>query len=134
MPVTTYVATDPAGGRHERARRTPCTHAVLEEGPDGWEAVAFFASAEAAERRMGKADNRKVVEVAAVEPAGARPTVGALVARLVTESAASYAEVVEEVRRQFPEARTTARSVASTAARLRRSGVDVPMRSALSAG
>jgi hypothetical protein len=57
-------------------------------------------------------------------------TVGRLVEALLVadEGSWSYADVVAEVRRQFPEARTSTRSVASVAADLRKRGVDVPTR------
>jgi len=40
----------------------------------------------------------------------------------------AYVEIVAEVKRRFPDAKTTARSVASVAATLRKKGVDVPTR------
>ena len=59
-------------------------------------------------------------------------TVGRLVERLLLADDGSwrYADVVAEVRRRFPEARTTRRSVASVAADMRKRGVDVPIRRA----
>lgn len=55
-------------------------------------------------------------------------TIGALVAELLADPDLGYAEIVAAVRERFPEARTTARSVASVAARMRRDGADVPRR------
>jgi len=56
-------------------------------------------------------------------------TVGALVEALVATDLA-YDEVVRMVRGRFPEARTTTRSVAWYASRLRKRGLDVPLRRA----
>ena len=57
-------------------------------------------------------------------------TVGKLVERLLVADGGtwSYADVVDEVRRRFPDAKTTRRSVASVAADLRRRGVEVSKR------
>ena len=57
-------------------------------------------------------------------------TVGRLVERLLLadEGGWSYADVVDEVRRRFPQARTTCRSVASVAADMRRHGTAVRRR------
>lgn len=57
-----------------------------------------------------------------------RVTVGATVKRLLTETDLGYAEIVDRVLAEHPDARTTARSVASVASTLRKKGVDVPMR------
>lgn len=54
-------------------------------------------------------------------------TVGALVEALVATELA-YDEIVRMVRARFPDARTTARSVASVASVLRKRGVAVQMR------
>lgn len=48
---------------------------------------------------------------------------------MVDDAAPSYDLIVEAVLREFPEAKTTRRSVASVACALRRAGVNVPMRS-----
>ena len=55
-------------------------------------------------------------------------TVGTTVKRLLTETDLGYAEIVEKTLEEHPDARTTARSVASVASTLRKSGVEVPMR------
>ena len=57
-----------------------------------------------------------------------RPTVGATVKRLLTETDLGYSQIVDKVLAEHPDARTTARSVASVACTLRKKGVDVPMR------
>ncbi len=56
-------------------------------------------------------------------------TVGALV-KVLLATGMDYGGIVEAVRARFPDARTTRRSVASVARRLRRAGVAVPMRRA----
>jgi hypothetical protein len=66
--------------------------------------------------------------------AGARRTpthggpIGGFVTELLQDPELSYAQVVWRVRRQFPDAKTTTKSVASTARDLRRSGVQLPRR------
>ena len=56
-------------------------------------------------------------------------TIGALVKELLLhEDGLSYDLIEEAVKREFPEAKTTRRSIASVAADLRRKGVEVPMR------
>jgi hypothetical protein len=74
-----------------------------------------------------RSDHAAAMAASAAEPPS---TVGRLVEALLVadEGSWSYADVVAEVRRQFPEARTSTRSVASVAADLRKRGVDVPTR------
>lgn len=55
-------------------------------------------------------------------------TIGELVHELLMDVDNAYVEIVAEVKRRFPDAKTTARSVASVAATLRKKGVDVPTR------
>lgn len=57
-----------------------------------------------------------------------KATVGALVAKLLSDPGLGYGEIVAAVKERFPEAQTSARSVASTACMLRRKGVEVPSR------
>lgn len=139
MTDKTYVAVAPDGSKHERTSHRDYTHAVLVEGPEGWRVAGFCGRLDLAEKKAASEEGGVVVEVTTRDVADPldmgeakpvqKPTIGALVARLVTESAMDYAQVVEEVLAAFPDAKTTARSVASTAARLRRTGVTVPMRS-----
>jgi len=72
-------------------------------------------------------DNTKVTSAESIDT---RPkqTVGTLVADLLTDTALSYAEIVVQVKSDFPEAKTTPRSVASIASMLRRKGQDIPSR------
>lgn len=142
MTDKTYVAVAPDGSEHARTSHRDYTHAVLVEGSNGWRAAGFCGRLDLAEKKAASEEQGIVVEVTTratrdpldlgeeeVKSGKPKPTIGALVERLVTESAMDYAQVVEEVLRAFPDAKTTARSVASTAARLRRQGVDVPRRS-----
>ena len=57
-----------------------------------------------------------------------RGGIGRLVNLLLTTTADDYATIVGKVKAQYPQAKTTARSVASVAADLRRAGADVPTR------
>ncbi|MGH1412835.1 MAG: hypothetical protein ACRBB0_05050 [Pelagimonas sp.] len=72
-------------------------------------------------------DNAKA---ASTESTDTQPkqTVGTLVAELLNDTALSYAEIVALVKSDFPEAKTTTRSVASIASMLRRKGQDIPSR------
>ena len=54
--------------------------------------------------------------------------VGALVKKLLMDANLSYAEIVARVIAAHPQANTSARSVASTAAGLRKGGTEVPKR------
>ena len=67
------------------------------------------------------------VEVAArAEPV--RGPIGALVKELLNDASLTYGQIVDRVVAVHPEAKTSARSVASTAAALRKGGTDVPKR------
>ena len=56
------------------------------------------------------------------------PKIGEVIATLVMDATLSYDAIVEAIHQQFKACNTSARSVASIAARLRKDGVDVPMR------
>jgi hypothetical protein len=88
-------------------------------------------------RPLMEADERSAASgqtearAAATERAEDAPqTVGRFVERLLLADVGSlsYGQIVDEVRRRFPQARTTRRSVASVAADMRKRGVDVPSR------
>ena len=64
------------------------------------------------------------------EPKPTRGSVGALVKELLLNADLTYAEIVTRVMAVHPQANTSARSVASTAAVLRKGGVAVPPRRA----
>lgn len=64
------------------------------------------------------------------EPTEARGGIGRMIEELLVDAEGyGYGEIVDLVRREFPKATTSRRSVASVAAALRRRGVEVPMRS-----
>lgn len=57
-----------------------------------------------------------------------KPTIGSVVETLLMDASLSYSQIVETIHKEFDNCSTSARSVASIAARLRRDNVDVPMR------
>lgn len=67
-----------------------------------------------------------LAETPAPEPK--TPKIGEVIARLVMDATLSYDAIVNEIHSQFKGCSTSARSVASIAARLRRDGHEVPMR------
>lgn len=62
------------------------------------------------------------------EPKSERGAIGRLVITLLVDTDDDYATIVGKVKEAHPEAKTTARSIASIAADLRRDGVDVKSR------
>ena len=80
-------------------------------------------------RTLGDCDETDMPEtVTEADRPRSAATIGALVAELLIDPDLSYAEIVERVKEQFPNARTTARSVASVAVALRKKGVEIPKR------
>ncbi|PHQ99341.1 MAG: hypothetical protein COB39_04160 [Marinosulfonomonas sp.] len=69
-------------------------------------------------------------KAASTEKADTAPkqTVGTLVTKLLADPKLGYDEIIELVKVDFPQAKTSARSVASTASVLRRKGFDIPLR------
>lgn len=61
-------------------------------------------------------------------PEQPKRTIGALVEELLMDEALGYEAIVDLVKAEFTDAKTSARSVASVAAVLRKKGVDVPLR------
>lgn len=61
-------------------------------------------------------------------PKTERGAIGRMVIDLLTKTDDDYATMVGKIKEAFPEAKTTARSIASIAADLRRDGVDVKSR------
>jgi hypothetical protein len=57
-----------------------------------------------------------------------RGKISEMVRRLLTDTDAGYADIVEQVRRKHPSAVTTTRSVASVASEMRAKGLKVPTR------
>lgn len=68
--------------------------------------------------------------IAAARVHGPEPTrtIGSLVQELLMDEALDYTSIVDRVMAEFPDAKTSVRSVASVAATMRRRGVEVPMR------
>ncbi len=153
MTKTTYVATAPDGSQLTRKTDRTYTHAVLLEGKEGWGAVGFCGRPDLAEKKQTEHPGSIVVECGVLgdraadmpeaevaenaestapeaddEPEQPKRTIGALVQELLMDEALGYKEIVETVRGQFPDAKTSVRSVASVAAVMRKRGVDVPMR------
>lgn len=69
-----------------------------------------------------------LAETKPAEPEAKAPKIGEMIAQLVMDATLSYDQIVNCIHEQFKTCNTSARSVASVAARLRRDGVDVPMR------
>jgi hypothetical protein len=76
------------------------------------------------------APETKVTASQAPEP---KPTIGKLVNELLMDEGLDYKSIVSRVMAEFPDAKTTTRSVASVAAVLRKKGVNVPIRQKRSA-
>lgn len=67
-------------------------------------------------------------EATTVEAKEQKLTIGSVIATLLMDATLSYDMIVNAIHEQFENASTSARSVASVAARLRKDGKDVPMR------
>lgn len=69
-------------------------------------------------------------KIAAAKVHGPEPkrTIGSLVQELLMDPGLGYLAIVDRVVAEFPDAKTSVRSVASVAAGLRKKGVDVPIR------
>ena len=76
--------------------------------------------------RAEKAD--PIALLAENPPTKPKRTIGRLVEELLMDEALDYTAIVDRVMAEFSNAKTTARSVASVAAVLRKKGVDVPKR------
>ncbi len=68
------------------------------------------------------------MEATASETPAKTKTIGAAVTELVMDATLSYDQIVSMIHAQFQGCSTSARSVASVAARLRKDGVNVPKR------
>lgn len=153
--MTTYVATAPDGSEHTRKTDRTYTHAVLVEGKEGWTAVGFCGRLDLAQKKQGdhpgsifvevrelgatEADETKAVAAedaeqtnheaeGAAETDMPKLTISRLTEKLLMDENLGYAAIVDQVVAEFPNAKTTTRSVASVAAVMRKKGVDVPMR------
>lgn len=67
-------------------------------------------------------------EATKVEAKEPKLTIGGVIATLLMDATLTYDTIVTAIHARFENASTSARSVASVAARLRKDGVDVPMR------
>ncbi|CTQ32067.1 hypothetical protein [Jannaschia rubra] len=95
------------------------SEATEDAEPTGHEAVG------ASEREQSVDDKIRNAKITGPERLG---TIGELVHELLMDVDNTYVEIVAEVKRRFPAAKTTARSVASVAAVLRKKGASVPVR------
>ena len=68
------------------------------------------------------------IAAAKVHGPGPKRTIGSLVQELLMDPQLSYIAIVDRVMADFPDAKTSVRSVASVAAVLRKKGLDVPIR------
>ncbi|MEM8554256.1 MAG: hypothetical protein AAGF71_05445 [Pseudomonadota bacterium] len=85
-------------------------------------AAAYAVEQQTVDQKMYNAE----VDVPA--ETGPRRTIGSLLQELLMNPGLGYEAIVDRVLEEFPDARTTVRSVASVAAVLRKKGTDVPMR------
>lgn len=97
--------------------------------------AAYMPETEVTEPTATHADEEKTVDqkireakVHVPESAEPKRTIGSLVQELLMDEALAYTAIVDRVMADFPDAKTTVRSVASVAAVLRKKGSDVPMR------
>lgn len=155
MTKTTYVATAPDGSEHTRKTDRTYSHAVLLEGKDGWAVVGFCGRLDLARKKQGEhpgsifvevrelgateADETKAEAAEDAEQANheaedtaeddkPKLTISRLTEKLLMDENLGYAAIVDQVVAEFPDAKTTTRSVASVAAVMRKKGFDVPMR------
>lgn len=153
MTKNIYVAIAPDGSEHIRKTDRTYTHAVLVQRRNGWSAVGFCGRPDLADKKHREHPRSIVVECgvlgdcatdeAKVEgaenadpiaphaenpPVKPKRTIGRLVQELLMDETLDYTAIVERVSTEFSNAKTTARSVASVAAVLRKKGVDVPKR------
>lgn len=129
--MTTYVATAPDGSEHTRKTDRTCSHAVLLEGKDGWTVVGFCGRLDLAQKKQGEHLGSIFVEVRELDAAETdRPklTISRLTEKLLMDGNLGYAAIVDQVVAEFPDAKTTTRSVASVASVLRKKGATVPTR------
>ena len=69
-----------------------------------------------------------LAETKPAEPEVKAPKIGEVIAQLVMDATLSYDQIVTLIHERIKPCNTSARSVASVAARLRRDGAEVPMR------
>ncbi len=78
--------------------------------------------------RGAKTPNKPKAALTEKADTALKQTVGALVTKLLADPKLGYDEIMKLVKSDFPQAKTTTRSVASTASVLRRKGFDIPIR------
>lgn len=83
---------------------------------------------EPSEQAEEPSDEPEAKDEASEAPKTERGAIGRMVIDLLTKTDDDYATMVGKIKEVFPEAKTTARSIASIAADLRRDGVDVKSR------
>lgn len=76
---------------------------------------------------------KKTENAAPAKEEQAEPTIQSIIAELVMQPELTYLQIVDMVREQIDGANTSTRSVASVASRMRKAGIDVPMRKAAKA-
>ena len=76
---------------------------------------------------------KKTENAAPAKEEQAKPTIQSIIAELVMQPELTYLQIVDMVREQIDGANTSTRSVASVASRMRKAGIDVPMRKAAKA-
>lgn len=119
----------------EKKRREHPGSIVVECGILGDRAADMPAleAAEHAEPVASDAPEREQTvdeKIAAATVHGPKPkrTIGSLVQELLMDPDLGYHAILDRVMAEFPDAKTSVRSVASVAAVLRKNGIDVPMR------
>ncbi len=75
-----------------------------------------------------KSKDKLVAIIEDLQPIPNAKTISQTIMAMLMDAELNYAEIVSAVREQFPDARTTARSVASMACVARRNGIAVPKR------
>lgn len=103
----------------DRAADMPTTHATEKVEPITPEANDKLVREQTVDEKIAAA------KVHGPEP---RRTIGQLVQELLMDPDLSYLAIVDRVVTEFPDAKTSVRSVASVATVLRKKGVDVPTR------
>lgn len=144
-----------SGSEHTRKTYRTYSHAVLQEGKDGWAVVGFCGRPDLAQKKQGEHPSSISVEVRELgatetdeskaeatedaeqatqeaedvaEDDKPKLTISRLTEKLLMDETLGYAEIVDRVVAEFPGAKTTTRSVASVVAVLRKKGADVPTR------
>jgi hypothetical protein len=138
MTVGAEPTVTPATGSHEPVGLKPVTAEDLAADRAYIAELDAAAAPETTDDAHGDGSAGVPEATAAEEPVGpdgsvAPPPVGsinAMVKELLADPGLSYEAIVDQVMAAHPTARTTARSVASTASVMRRKGETVPMRRA----